>query len=1610
MKRKKHCIRTIRITFIFLAIFSISFGVALSEEIYRFERMWPALQQPWYFKQPTDVDIDNKGFIYIADTENRRIQKFTTDGYFMAKWGKLGTNDREFQCPEAIAVKNGFVYVADSGTHRIQKFTTNGQFICSWGGYGDEPGKFNMPVGIAVDNNGDVYVADELNCRIQKFDPDGNYKTGWGGLGDGNGMFKAPTDVATAPDGSLYVADNENHRIQKFNANGEFIRSWGEFGNEDGKFIYPAGITVDEEGVVYVTDTAHPWSAAGQSESLFGSDLSDLDPELLELLGWGWYTDLSDIEWDPELLELWGVDSVEDLFPDVETLANQRIQKFSADGVFLDKWGIAGKGDGEFDFPTGIAVDNNGNVYVADSGNDCVQKFTGKLHQFAVKFGMGGIEPGKFSIPQGVAVDSNKYVYVADNQNNRIQKFDAEGKFEYTWGTHGSGDGEFSGLSGITASNDGFVYVIDYWNNRIQKFDSDGVFKTKWGSSGTGNGQFAFPFGIAADNNGHIYVADTGNNCIQKFKSDGAHLATWGGYGEEISTFKGPMGVAVNSKGYVYVTDSGNHRILKLTSDGVVLYSWGIEGTGKSEFNTPAGITIDKSDHVYVADKWNGRVQKFDADGNFVAIIGEFGSGPGLFMNPEYLCVNSDGTLYVTDSIYRVQALRIKAAGNSKAIIVAGNNGDTSDDDIWGPTQIFANYAFRTLTYQGFTKNTICYLSHDDDLDLDDNGETDEVDGEPTIANFEKAVKEWAADTENVVIYMVDHGKNGKFVMSESEDLEAADLDKWLDQLQNTIPGKAIVIYDACYSGSFLPLLKPDSADMERIVVTSASGEEYITFPPDGSISFSIYFWPHIFNGHNIKDAFDKSGHLLGYSDSQSPQLDDNGDGNYTPQDGALAQKTLIGNGTLSSGVAPEIKNIPSPRTLTGIYISDIYADVTDEDGVDQVWAVIRPPDYYQGSSEDISAQEPIVVELKHVPNSDRYEGTYDKFNTPGTYTICIYAKDNVGNTSIPELTTVEVKNPLTRKAIILAGGPKDSELWPAVEKSVTAAFEALTFQGYTNDDIYLLSPDVIPGVTKEPVFPTSAHLQDAVEKWAKQNTQDLVIYMVGNGDAEYFHMDDTELLSAADFSSWIGVLQKEMPGTVTVICDTSYSKSFLQPLLNTDSKQILIMSTESDQPAHFVMDGSISFSSFFWKNILNGKDVWNAFSDAKRGITDLVEQTPILDADGNGVGSEGSDKILAENHKIGTGIIKAGEEPAIGAVSPEQTISGSSAAIWVENVSPENFIDKVLAFVIFTSKDAGQSAGPITELPVFELTPDNSGRYSGTYDGFSDFGTYRIVVYASDKDGNMSQPVKTEVYRPYAPDIYEVDNTWEQAGIVIISKESQHHNFHVAGDADWIKFYGIFDQKYTISARNLESDCDIAIDLYDTDGETVLRSVDYEPGNSDEYFNWTCPEKGVYYVKYSHKKEDVFGENTGYDLQVTVYAAPGTGTIQGYVIDKNTGAPLGGVYIETDQFWSAISNSSGFYRMSRHPEGDFDIAAEKTGYQAFDYSDYLESDEILNVDIEMIHGNYSPQSVSLADAISVLKIMTGIETKPTMEDINKNGRIGLEEAIYVLEKLSNLR
>jgi sugar lactone lactonase YvrE len=270
-----------------------------------------------------------------------------------------------------------------------------------------------------------------------------------------------------------------------------------------------------------------------------------------------------------------------------------------------------------FDFPSGIALDAQGNVEVADSGLGVVQRLSpeGKL---LATLGTPGNVPGRIDRPNGIAVDKSGNTYVAEGPE-RVIKLAPDGSVLTEWGTPGSGPGQFSAPEGVATDSQGNVYVADTNNQRIQKFSPSGQFITQFGGRGRGPGQFSYgPCGIAIDPSGNLYISESATQLIWKLSPSGQQVARWGGGGKGPGQFANPTGIALDRQGNVYVADSENTRIQKFTANGQYITSWTTPGPpGSSAPIRPLFLAVDAQGNVYAS---GGQVvDKFSPDGKLVA-------------------------------------------------------------------------------------------------------------------------------------------------------------------------------------------------------------------------------------------------------------------------------------------------------------------------------------------------------------------------------------------------------------------------------------------------------------------------------------------------------------------------------------------------------------------------------------------------------------------------------------------------------------------------------------------------------------------------------------------------------------------------------------------------------------------------------------------------------------------------------------------------------------------------------------------------------------------------------------------------------------------------------
>jgi sugar lactone lactonase YvrE len=300
------------------------------------------------FNHPADVAIDAQGNLWVVDKANNRIEEFTESGGSPKAFGSLGSTGGKLSSPSGIVVDpSGNVWVTDTGNTRVVEFGKAGEFlatfgtnvnktkveaagtqaeknlctaasknVCQAGTAGSVEGQMKEPIGIASSSGGNLFVVEKGNGRVEKFSPTGELLAKFGGPGSGSGQLLEPTAVAVAPDASIWVADSGNNRIQHWNSTFTAVSAYGKEGTANGEFKHPDAIEVDPLGNVFVADQG-----------------------------------------------------------------NGRVQEFSENGVFLTRFGSSGTNPGQLSLtdPAGIAANGKGEIWVTDTGNNRVEKWTQQI-------------------------------------------------------------------------------------------------------------------------------------------------------------------------------------------------------------------------------------------------------------------------------------------------------------------------------------------------------------------------------------------------------------------------------------------------------------------------------------------------------------------------------------------------------------------------------------------------------------------------------------------------------------------------------------------------------------------------------------------------------------------------------------------------------------------------------------------------------------------------------------------------------------------------------------------------------------------------------------------------------------------------------------------------------------------------------------------------------------------------------------------------------------------------------------------------------------------------------------------------------------------------------
>jgi DNA-binding beta-propeller fold protein YncE len=670
------------------------------------------------FSALRDVDADADGNVYVANYTQHNILKLTSTGTCITKWGSKGSGQGQFAAPYGVRIAadpvtgTDLVYVADSNNNRVQVFTLAGAFVGAMGSEGthDQPGTFTQLRRVAVAPDGDVWGADLWGWRLERFDRTASGWTSAQRIGDkvpqltDTAAFHEPRQIAFDSAGNLRIVDTVHHRIVEFTQGGNVVGSCGLRGSSDGEFNWPRGVAVDPaSGDIWIADTKQSRLQVVNAGCTTG-----------QIVG-GKGTGAGQFNWPMSMAirasdgTLWVADT-----------NNNRITVWNvATRTVIGTYGSAGSGTGQFNQPRGIAVGPDGHIWVADRSNNRIVELTA---------GTGGTGitwvrsvAASFNKPEGVAVDGAGRIYVADTLNDRLAVLNPDGSvLGTTQGPTGMQD-----PAAVSVGPDGRVYVSDTIGDRVLVFaygdtadpdttitaparnatvsspvnvqggatDDTGVTGVDvavrdrsslqwWNGTGWQAAIRWIPADVATPGAGSTTwsysfapTSGSGDYAVQARAKDAAGkldatrpLVPFAVAASVVPDYVGtlsppglsdltPVDVAATSTRY-YALDVARYRIAAVDrSSGTIVDSvGGARGSDTGDLAAARSLAIGTNGDVYVADTPNARVTVYDADLNFVRQFGTRGTGAGQFTQVYGVAVGrgKDAGGQLTEVVYAV--------------------------------------------------------------------------------------------------------------------------------------------------------------------------------------------------------------------------------------------------------------------------------------------------------------------------------------------------------------------------------------------------------------------------------------------------------------------------------------------------------------------------------------------------------------------------------------------------------------------------------------------------------------------------------------------------------------------------------------------------------------------------------------------------------------------------------------------------------------------------------------------------------------------------------------------------------------------------------------------
>jgi len=551
---------------------------------------------------PAGVAVDSKGFLWVADRENSRIEKFKEDGGYVLKFGTAGSEAGKLKQPSDLAIDSkGNFWIADTGNNRVDEFNEKREFVMYTNGNIGTGTPFKEPEGIAVDTKGNIWVADTHGARLVELNSSGDVVKVLASK-----ELSEPAGIDIGPSGEIWVADRGGNKILEFSEAGQLVRQIGSEGSAPLQFKHPGAIDVDIEGNLWVgdegNDRVQEFDEHGEYLGQFGSEGSGNGQ-----FSFGYPIGLA-------------VDGKGNVL--VADTGNNRIQKWQVPSYVpttLGSFGSSGAEAGQFSHPAGMAVGPNGNLWVVDQENNRVEEFN-QAGEYLGALQTSASQAAELYSPRDVAVDASGHVWIADPLHNKIKEYDEEsGKYLSWFSTScrqdlGEQISNCLGGEGLAVDKEGNLWVADTYHARIEEFNQAGERLKVFGTKGTAEGQLYEPTGIAIGPGGNVWVAEWHNHHVMEFTPNGELVMQFGTSGTVNGKFKHPDALEVDERGNVWVTDEENNRVQEFNHNGEYVAQFGAAGSGPGQFSFKfaTGIATDSKGNLWVADPNNNRVQRWN--------------------------------------------------------------------------------------------------------------------------------------------------------------------------------------------------------------------------------------------------------------------------------------------------------------------------------------------------------------------------------------------------------------------------------------------------------------------------------------------------------------------------------------------------------------------------------------------------------------------------------------------------------------------------------------------------------------------------------------------------------------------------------------------------------------------------------------------------------------------------------------------------------------------------------------------------------------------------------------------------------------------------------------